>query len=216
MKEHDQFSRTILVELDRLAALRFALHLVGSERRQVHARRCATKHCRGEALRLRWSDVDLEAGRARVVQTLEQTRSIVPTGEPKSTTGRRPMSLDAGTIAVLRAHRHRMRQQRLLVGPDFNELGFVFHQPDGSVATPGCSERRVPSLWPASPHDPRPAPHVGDARSRERRPPPGHAGAARPLHDRHHAVHLQPRVADASRRGGAASSPGSSSTRGRS
>ena len=32
---------------------------------------------RGEALGIRWSDVDLDAGRLRVVQTITQTRSKV-------------------------------------------------------------------------------------------------------------------------------------------
>ncbi|MBW3614415.1 MAG: site-specific integrase [Actinobacteria bacterium] len=91
---------------------------------------------RGEALGLRWSDVDLETGRARVVQTIIQIRNNVSIGEPKTARGRRPISLDRATIAVLRSHRHRMLQERLLVGPDFNDLGLVFHQPDGSWLKP--------------------------------------------------------------------------------
>ena len=91
---------------------------------------------RGEALGLRWSDVDLDAGRARIVQTIIQTRNVVSVGEPKTARGRRPISLDPATIAVLRAHRHRMLQERLLVGPDFDDLGLVFHQPDGSWLRP--------------------------------------------------------------------------------
>jgi integrase len=71
----------------------------------------------GEALGLRWSDVDLDAGRAPIVQTIIQTRNVVSVGEPKTARGRRPISLDPATVAVLRAHRHRMLQERLLVGP---------------------------------------------------------------------------------------------------
>mgnify|MGYP000250479309 CR=1 FL=1 len=91
---------------------------------------------RGEALGLRWSDVDLDAGRARVVQTILQVRSNVSIGEPKTARGRRPVSLDRATIAVLRAHRHRTAQERLLVGPDFDDLGLVFHQPNGGWLRP--------------------------------------------------------------------------------
>lgn len=91
---------------------------------------------RGEALGLRWSDVDLEAGRARIVQTIIQTGKVVSVGEPKTYRGRRPISLDAATVAVLRAHRHRTRQERLLVGADFTDLGLVFHHPDGSWLRP--------------------------------------------------------------------------------
>src|SRR5207249_2032988 len=75
-------------------------------------------------------------GRTRVVQAVIQTRSVVSVGEPKTARGRRPISLDPATIAVLRSRRHRMRQERLLVGADFADLGLVFHQPDGSWLRP--------------------------------------------------------------------------------
>jgi integrase len=91
---------------------------------------------RGEALGLRWTDVDLEAGRAHVVQTILQVRNTVSIGEPKTARGRRPIALDRGTVAVLRAHRHRMLQERLLVGPDFDDLGLIFHQPSGAWLRP--------------------------------------------------------------------------------
>lgn len=91
---------------------------------------------RGEALGLRWSDLDLDTGRARVVQTIIQIAGAVSVGEPKTGRGRRSVSLDSATVAVLREHRHRMRQERLLVGADFNDVDLVFHQPDGSWLHP--------------------------------------------------------------------------------
>ncbi len=91
---------------------------------------------RGEALGVRWSDVDLDAGRLRVVQTITQVRSKVSVGEPKTTMGRRSIALDDGTVAVLRSHRKLMLEERLLVGPDFTDSGLVFHYPDGSCLRP--------------------------------------------------------------------------------
>jgi integrase len=91
---------------------------------------------RGEALGLRWSDLDLETGRARVLQTIIQVGNVVSIGEPKTARGRRPISLDRATVAVMRAHRNRMNQERLLVGADFNDLDLVFHKPDGSWLRP--------------------------------------------------------------------------------
>ena len=91
---------------------------------------------RGEALGMRWSDVDLDAGRLRVVQTITQIRSKVAIGEPKTASGRRSIALDGGTVAVLRAHRKLMLEERLLVGPDFADEGLVFHYPDGSCLRP--------------------------------------------------------------------------------
>ena len=93
---------------------------------------------RGEAVGLRWADVDLDSGRARVLQTLVQVGSKVSVGEPKTTQGRRGLSLDPATVSVLREHRRRMAQERLLVGPDFNDLGLIFHKPDGTWLHPNA------------------------------------------------------------------------------
>jgi integrase len=91
---------------------------------------------RGEALGLRWSDLDLDAGRLRVVQTVIQTRSKVSISEPKTSAGRRPIALDKATVAVLREHRRRMLEERMLIGPGFDDLGLVFHQPEGQWLKP--------------------------------------------------------------------------------
>lgn len=91
---------------------------------------------RGEALGLRWHDVDFEGGRVSVVQTIIQIGTAVSISEPKTRRGRRAISLDPATVAVLREHRHRMLQERLLVGPDFNDLDLVFHRPDGGWLRP--------------------------------------------------------------------------------
>ena len=44
--------------------------------------------------------------------------------------------LRRATIAVIREHRKRMLEERFLVGPDFTDHGFVFHQPDGAWLHP--------------------------------------------------------------------------------
>ena len=104
---------------------------------------------RGEALGLRWNDVDLATGRIRVVQTVIQIRSTVSIGEPKTARGRRSVKLDTATVAILRAHRHQMNQERLVVGPDYNDQDLVFHHPDGSWLRPESTSatfvRRVSS-----------------------------------------------------------------------
>lgn len=91
---------------------------------------------RGEAIGLRWKDVDLDNGRLRVVQTITQTRSKVTVGEPKTASGRRSIALDPATVAVLREHRKAMLEERMLVGPDFSDEGLVSHQPDGACLRP--------------------------------------------------------------------------------
>lgn len=105
---------------------------------------------RGEALGLRWSDVDLDAGRLSVVRTIISVRGKVSIGEPKTARGRRPIALDPSTVAVLRAHRKRMLEERMLAGADFIDEGLVFHRPDGTCLRPeGVSDtfkRRVGQL----------------------------------------------------------------------
>lgn len=91
---------------------------------------------RGEVLGLRWSDIDLDAGRTRVVQTVIQIGGVVSLGDPKTARGRRSVKLDKATVAVLRALRLRMVEERLLVGSDFSDLDLVFHHPDGSWLRP--------------------------------------------------------------------------------
>ena len=91
---------------------------------------------RGEAIGLRWKDVDLDKGRLSVVQTITQTRSKVMIGEPKTSSGRRSIALDDATVGVLRDHRKAMLEERMLVGPDFSDEGLVFHHPDGACLRP--------------------------------------------------------------------------------
>ena len=91
---------------------------------------------RGEAIGLRWSDVDLDTGRLRIVQTITQTRSTVTVGEPK-TAQRTPIDRTRRRDRrVLRDHRRRMLKERMVVGPDFADEGLVFHQPDGACLRP--------------------------------------------------------------------------------
>lgn len=96
---------------------------------------------RGEALGLRWADVDLEAGRAQIRQTVIQVRGQVVLGEPKTAQGRRAIDLDTWTVMALRAHRVRTAEERLLVGPDFADGGLVFHDPSGAPLRPESVSR---------------------------------------------------------------------------
>ena len=57
---------------------------------------------RGEALGLRWVDVDLDGGHASIRQTVITVKHRVAIGAPKTAKGRRVVALDAGTVAVLR------------------------------------------------------------------------------------------------------------------
>jgi integrase len=87
---------------------------------------------RGEALGLRWDDIDLAAGRISVNRTLVQARDYrsgdtgLAWGTPKTARGRRSISLDPRTVAALRAHRTTLRQERLVAGATYTDQGLVF------------------------------------------------------------------------------------------
>jgi integrase len=77
----------------------------------------ATGMRRNEMLALRWRDVDLGAGRLTVEQSLEQTAAYgVRVKSPKTTRGRRTISLPACAVADLRAHWRAQQEQRLALG----------------------------------------------------------------------------------------------------
>ena len=56
---------------------------------------------RGEVLGLRWRDVDLDAGRVAITQTLLDVDNELSVGSPKTAKGRRLVALDQATVAVL-------------------------------------------------------------------------------------------------------------------
>ena len=91
---------------------------------------------RGEALGLRWSDVDLDAGRLRVVQTIIQVRSKVTIGEPKTARGRRPIALDAATVAVLREHRRRCSRSACSSAPTSTTMAWSSTSPTAPASGP--------------------------------------------------------------------------------
>jgi integrase len=91
---------------------------------------------RGEALGLRWSDVDLTTGRASISQTVIMVHHDIQIGAPKTARGRRTVALDPGTVTALREHRQRQLAERLLMGAGFTDHGLVFCRPDGGPLHP--------------------------------------------------------------------------------
>jgi integrase len=86
---------------------------------------------RGEALGIRWGDLDLDAGRASIRQTITAVRhKIVIAPRTKTDKGRR-IDLDEATVAMLRRHRAQQAQERLLVGAGYAAGDLVFALPDG-------------------------------------------------------------------------------------
>ncbi|MFF4779486.1 tyrosine recombinase XerC [Microtetraspora fusca] len=81
---------------------------------------------RGEAVGLRWKDVDLKAGTAGVHWQITQLSWQPIQGRPKTEASDRTIALDEETIQVLRAHRKRQAAEQLAAGKDWTDSGFVF------------------------------------------------------------------------------------------
>lgn len=80
----------------------------------------------GEALGLRWQDVDLDNRELHVVQTLQRIEREARFDEPKSNTSRRTVAFTSLTRDMLKTHRVREKSARLKAGPQWQESGLVF------------------------------------------------------------------------------------------
>ncbi|CAN7732632.1 tyrosine-type recombinase/integrase [Mesorhizobium sp. LjNodule214] len=90
---------------------------------------------RGEAIALRWGNVDLDGKSMAVVQSAEQTKDGVRYKEPKS--GRaRTVAISATVVDELRACRARQAEEQLRLGIRLNDHSFVVAQPDGQPIQP--------------------------------------------------------------------------------
>ena len=97
---------------------------------------------RGEALGLRWSDLDLDAAQLSVQQTLTTIESRILFSTPKTQKSRRTIYLDPDTIACLRAHRVRQAEAKLSAGPSWvGESDLVFVDPIGRPINPDLFSR---------------------------------------------------------------------------
>jgi integrase len=90
---------------------------------------------RGEALGLRWREVDLEGGTVTITNQRTIAGGVIIEGEPKTSAGRRTISLDQGTLAALKSWRARQAEDRLLMGAGWTG-DYVFTWPTGEPLWP--------------------------------------------------------------------------------
>ena len=85
----------------------------------------------GEALGLRWEDVDLEQGAIHVRRALQRVDGTLQLVEPKTARSRRVVVLPATVTAALQQHRARQVAERLAAGSVWMDSGLVFCSPTG-------------------------------------------------------------------------------------
>ena len=91
---------------------------------------------RGELLGLRWQDVDLNAQRVAVRQTLTTVNHHIVFGEPKSARSKRSIAIDVDTVAALRRWRTHQSEERLEWGAAWSDTGLVFTRENGVLVHP--------------------------------------------------------------------------------
>jgi integrase len=101
---------------------------------------------RAEALGLRWSDIDLDAGRLSIRQTLAYVGTKATFSEPKTDSSRRLVDLAPPTVEAVRTHRSRQAEERLAIGPGYATFNLVFAHVDGQPLKPATISRTFDRL----------------------------------------------------------------------
>ncbi len=96
----------------------------------------ATGLRRGEALALRWSDVDLDAGMLVVRGTLGRVGGKLVITEPKTDRSRRTVPISPALVTQLRAHRADQEAERLAARNQWQDHGLVFASEFGTPVDP--------------------------------------------------------------------------------
>lgn len=101
---------------------------------------------RGEALALRWTDVDLDAGLLRIERSLVPVDGELVVGPPKSSSGRRVVALDEEIVRRLHWHRCRQRLEVLRATGDVRVSELVFTTASGEPLSPTYVSRHFDRL----------------------------------------------------------------------
>jgi integrase len=90
---------------------------------------------RGEAIGLRWSDVDLRNGVITIRWQVVDNGGAMFAGPPKTDSGERLVDLDDGTAGVLLAHQIQQSIERAAMGVAWHEATTLPHQETGQPVT---------------------------------------------------------------------------------
>jgi integrase len=138
---------------------------------------------RGELLALRWPALDLDAAEV----TFSGSTDVIDGERVDDSTksGRsRVVSLDAGTVAILREHRRRQLAERMKAGPRWHPSELVFTAEDGAAIYPDTMTALMRKL--ISDHNHPAIPGRGPGHPRTPLPGPASPLPAARLHDLRH------------------------------
>jgi integrase len=123
------------------------LDLIGDDRLAVlYELLIVTGLRRGEAVGLRWADVDLDDHCLIVRQQITDVRGKLVVGAPKTRRGARMIPLDEHTVMRLRRHLVAQQAEREVWGEAWHETGLVFTRGDGRPLRPEYVTRHFQAL----------------------------------------------------------------------
>jgi len=128
----------------------FLRHISQDRLRAVYHLLIGTGMRRGEAIGLRWLDVDLDGGELTVVQQITEVRGKSVLGKPKTRRGRRVMAIDDGMVAALRSHHSRQLAESSNWATSSAPAELVFTREDGSAVRPEYATRHFQALTRAA------------------------------------------------------------------
>ena len=112
-------------------ARRFLATVKGDRLEALYSVALALGLRQGEALGLRWQDVDLDRGRMRVVHQLQRVDSKLALVDLKTELSRRTLVLPASTWLKLRQHHDRQQEEKAAAGRDWQDRDLVFTKVGG-------------------------------------------------------------------------------------
>jgi integrase len=101
---------------------------------------------RGEAIGLRWEDVDLDHNCLFIVQQITEVRGKSVVGTPKTKRGTRVVPIDASTATMLSRRQAAQDLERIAWGQAWNATGLVFTREDGRPLRPEYATRHFQAL----------------------------------------------------------------------
>lgn len=114
----------------------FLAHVSGDRLFALWRLAATTGMRRGELLGLRWTDVNMDARRVSVRQTLTVVDREITFGEPKTRRGKRNVALDVETADALRSWKRMQDEERGAWGTAWQRTGLVFSREDGTLVNP--------------------------------------------------------------------------------
>lgn len=101
---------------------------------------------RGELCGLKWEDVDLQAGVARINRTRVLVDGQPVESTPKTAAGRRALPLDSMLVDLLKAHRARQATEKLAAGSAYEDGGWLVADELGRPLYPDTVSERFAQL----------------------------------------------------------------------